>query len=341
MKNKRRNASLVVARIPSDRTFRGLGWGFLGGLAGTLAMDILLIIALMVLKQPAFMCFSIVGDTVARFLAMLGIQVASGIPTGVVTHYLIGPLFGTLFGAAVTMIPALRESTLKKITIAAFVYVEILSQPILATTPILLKMDAPAIVQWYGGSFVMHLILSIVLGVIVGYGLRTAHLIPRTVKIPWWKGIHGEWYVVAQFALVVLVFFGPTNIQAWPGWNPPFTWIGWIGGGILLSAGLILLAVAIFRLGSNLTAVPYPKEQGTLIETGPYRLVRHPMYCGGILIAMGWAFLVHGWLTFGYAVMMFVFFDFKSRREEEWLKAKFPGYRKYQKRVRKLIPFVY
>ncbi len=118
------------------------------------------------------MCFSIVGDTVSRFLAMFGTQIAGGVPTGVVAHYVIGPLVGMLFGAVVTKFPALREGTLKKITIAAFVYVEILSQPILATTPILLKMKAPATLQWFGGSFVMHLILSIVLGVIVGYGLR-------------------------------------------------------------------------------------------------------------------------------------------------------------------------
>jgi len=84
-----------------------------------------------------------------------------------------------------------------------------------------------------------------------------------------------------------------------------------------------------------------PDRKGTLIETDPYRLVRHPMYCGGILIAFGWAFLVHGWLTNGYAVIMMAFFDFKSRREEEWLKNKLTGYSEYQKRVHKLISFIY
>ena len=155
---------------------RGIAWGFLGGLAGTLGMDLLLMGALLALGQPAWMCFSIVGDTVSRFLALLGTQIAGGVPTGVAAHYVIGPLFGILFGAVVTRLPALRAATLKKITIAAFVYVEILSQPILATTPILLKMKTPATLQWFGGSFVMHLILSVVLGVIVGYGLRPAPL---------------------------------------------------------------------------------------------------------------------------------------------------------------------
>ena len=160
-------------------------------------------------------------------------------------------------------------------------------------------------------------------------------------KTPWWKGTHGEWFVVGQVALIVLVFFGPRNWAGWPAWVTPFTWLGSIAGGVLLAAGILLLSLAIFRLGSNLTPVPYPKDAGTLIETGPYRLVRHPMYCGGILIALGWALLVHGWLTLIYALIMLVFFDIKSRREEKWLKAKYPGYQAYQKRVRKLIPFVY
>jgi hypothetical protein len=155
---------------------QGITWGCLGGLAGTLVMDILLMGVLLALKQPALLCFSIVGDTVSRFLALFGTQITGGVPTGVVTHYVVGPLFGILFGTAVTMFPALREGTLKQIMIAALVYVEILSQPILATTPILLKMKAPATLQWYGGSFVMHLIMSIVLGIIVGYGLRPASL---------------------------------------------------------------------------------------------------------------------------------------------------------------------
>jgi protein-S-isoprenylcysteine O-methyltransferase Ste14 len=160
-------------------------------------------------------------------------------------------------------------------------------------------------------------------------------------QTPWWKGTHGEWYVIAQVALVALVFFGPRNITVRSSWTALFTWLGSIGGAVILSTGILLLMVAIFRMGSSLTPVPYPKDEGTLIETGPYRLVRHPMYCGGILIAFGWAFLVHGWLTLGYAIIMLVFFDIKSRREEQWLKAKFSDYGEYQKRVRKLIPFVY
>ncbi len=159
---------------------------------------------------------------------------------------------------------------------------------------------------------------------------------------PWWKGARGEWYVVAQIALLVLMFLSPRTWPGLPVWHPIFTWLGTAAGSFLLLAGVLLFIAAIFRLGPNLTPVPYPKEQGTLIETGPYRLVRHPIYSGVILGVFGWALLVHGWITLGYAIVILVFLDIKSRREEKWLQEKFQDYASYQKRVaHKLIPFLY
>ena len=162
---------------------QGIAWGCLGGLAGTLVMDILLMGVLLALKQPALLCFSIVGDTVSHFLALFGAQIAGGVPTGVVTHYVVGPLFGILFGALVTGWGALQVTSVKKCVLLAVVYVEVLSQPILVTTPILLKMKTAATLLWFGGSFIMHLIMSIILGLIVGYGLRPASLVtPRRAE---------------------------------------------------------------------------------------------------------------------------------------------------------------
>jgi len=152
----------------------GIGWGVIGGLAGTMVMDLVLMGALSATGLPALTCFSIVGDTVARFFSLLDIEMAGGVPLGAAAHYLIGPLVGAIFGAAVTQIDALRVDTLKKGVILAVLYVEILGQPILATAPILLKMTEPDTLKWFSVSFVMHFILAVVLGVIVSYGLRSA-----------------------------------------------------------------------------------------------------------------------------------------------------------------------
>jgi len=163
---------LTWSNITQAALARGMGWGLIGGLAGTMVMDLILMGGLSAAGLPALTCFSIVGDTVGRFFSMLGSEMAGGVPTGAATHYLIGPVIGAIFGMVLAQVESLRVGTLKKSIFLAIVYVEILSQPILATTPILLKMTAPQTLQWFGLSFVMHLILAVVLGAVVGYGLR-------------------------------------------------------------------------------------------------------------------------------------------------------------------------
>lgn len=153
---------------------RGMGWGFLGGLAGTLVMDLVLMGAFSALGLPALTCFSIVGNTVSRFFSIQGVDMARSIQLGSLTHYLVGPLIGAIFGALAARIKVLRVNTLKKTILLAIVYVEILSQPMLAMTPILLKMTVPATLQWYGGSFVVHMIVGVVLGAVVSFGLHSA-----------------------------------------------------------------------------------------------------------------------------------------------------------------------
>jgi protein-S-isoprenylcysteine O-methyltransferase Ste14 len=158
---------------------------------------------------------------------------------------------------------------------------------------------------------------------------------------PWWRGLRGEWYVVVQVALFFLIAFGPRTWTGAPIWISPYTLLGSIVGGVLLLTGGLLSLVCVFKLGANFTIFPRPKDRTTLVVTGPYRIVRHPIYSGVILMAFGWALWLHSWLTIGYAIILSIFLDVKSRREEEWLKERFPDYSAYRKRVRKLIPFIY
>lgn len=156
---------------------------------------------------------------------------------------------------------------------------------------------------------------------------------------PWWRGARGEWYVVAQVVLMALIFLGPRSLPGLPRWpSRPIV----VGVGLLLIVvGGLFFSAAVFGLGRNLTPLPHPKADATLTTTGPYRLVRHPIYCGGLVISFGWALLVHSWTTLLFALLLLLLFDRKARREERWLEEKFPGYAAYRRRVRRLIPFVY
>ena len=157
---------------------------------------------------------------------------------------------------------------------------------------------------------------------------------------PRW-GQRGEWYVAIQFLLFVLIFFVPLlapNLVEWPN---PWATIG-VGLGVVLGLiGALTALAGVLSLGQNLTAVPYPKEDASLVESGIFRFVRHPIYSGIILSSLGWGLLSNSLLTLLLALVLFIFFDVKSRREEQWLSEKYADYTTYQTRVRKLIPLIY
>jgi hypothetical protein len=151
---------------------RGTAWGLIGGLAGTIVMDLVLMGSLSAAGLPVLTCYSIVGNTIARFLSELGMEFTGGVPAGVAAHYLVGPLFGAIYGAMVKKAAVFDRLTMQKAVLYAILFGEVLSQPILATTPILLKMTAITTLKWYGGSFVMHLLWGVVTGIVVGSGLK-------------------------------------------------------------------------------------------------------------------------------------------------------------------------
>ncbi len=156
-----------------------------------------------------------------------------------------------------------------------------------------------------------------------------------------WTGARGEWLVVAQVGLIGLVAFGPRTVNGFPDWPFPLARECGIAGAILVILGGTLFLSGLVTLGPALTPLPYPKDGATLVRAGPYRFVRHPIYAAILIVALGWALLVQGWLTLAYVGLLFLFFDAKARQEEKWLSERYPEYESYRRKVRKLVPFVY
>lgn len=158
---------------------------------------------------------------------------------------------------------------------------------------------------------------------------------------PWWKNTRGEWYVIIQFAWFAIIAFGPRTMPGVPLWNSQWQTVCWVVGLVIGIIGAMLIFWGLLSLGQNLTALPHPKQDSILVESGAYRIVRHPIYSGIIIGSLGFAVLNRSTVMILYVVVLFLFFDIKSRREEKWLSQKFSNYANYQKRVRKLIPFLY
>lgn len=141
--------------------------GFIAGLNGTLVMDLLLMAALWIMGTPPLTCFSMVGDTVSRLLSQMGIQLWDSIRMGVITHYTVGPVIGTIYGFLVNRIDTLRTKSMLKGIAQAVLFVEIVSLPMLMLTPFILKLSFSDTLQWFGGSFVMHFIWGVVFGGVI------------------------------------------------------------------------------------------------------------------------------------------------------------------------------
>jgi len=151
-------------------------------------------------------------------------------------------------------------------------------------------------------------------------------------------GPRGEGWVVLQGILLVAI---AACVLLPPAWSGPARAIASAAGAVLIALGVALAFAGMRDLRENLTPLPHPRDDGTLVETGAYRLARHPIYGGLVLASIGWGLLIAGPVAIALAVCLLAFFDLKSRREEAWLADRFPGYPAYRRRTKRLIPFVY
>jgi protein-S-isoprenylcysteine O-methyltransferase Ste14 len=151
-------------------------------------------------------------------------------------------------------------------------------------------------------------------------------------------GPRGEGWVAIQSVLfVAIVGCGFVGVY-WPGSVESFLTVVGI---LLVVAGVVLASAGALTLGRSFTHFPRPRSSGSLRQRGIYRLARHPVYGGVLLLALGWS-LAEAPLALVPTALLALVFDLKSRREEIWLRERYPEYAAYAERTRsRFIPFVY
>ncbi len=151
-------------------------------------------------------------------------------------------------------------------------------------------------------------------------------------------GPRGEGWVLGQGVLLAGVgvagLFGP----AWAG-SIRLVTSGL--GAAAVAAGVVLAARGARDLGSSLTPLPHPSGRARLVESGVYRRLRHPIYGGVVLGAVGWGLLTASPVALVLAGITGVFLDLKSRREEVWLAERYPGYDAYRRRTHRFLPGIW
>lgn len=114
----------------------------------------------------------------------------------------------------------------------------------------------------------------------------------------------------------------------------------------LIGAGLALAGVIGYRhagraLGDQLGPLVAPSEPAVLVERGPYRRTRHPMYRAELAMAFGLPLTVGAVWTLGLSVLFAGLVVYRIRVEEAALAARLPDYPDYAARTARLVPHVY
>jgi len=109
---------------------------------------------------------------------------------------------------------------------------------------------------------------------------------------------------------------------------------------VVLGCGLAILARR--HLGANWSAAVTLKHDHSLVQSGPYRYLRHPIYTGLVLAFAGNALALGEWRGLLALLMVCVSLVFKLRREERWMLEHFgTTYADYRRRSWALLPWIY
>lgn len=150
-------------------------------------------------------------------------------------------------------------------------------------------------------------------------------------------------YVVLLCLIVCGLLFGVLLAVKLPATAIPYAsvFLFWLGM-LLMDAGIALRLYAIHVLGVFFTTTVTIASEQKVIETGPYRLIRHPSYAGFLLILLGFGLSLTNWLSLlvimGCALPGF---GYRIQVEEQALKAHLGRhYEEYMQHTKRLIPFL-
>lgn len=114
------------------------------------------------------------------------------------------------------------------------------------------------------------------------------------------------------------------------------------GAGALLILASFLLVQRTFRENAFTAPVVKIQEGHSVVSTGPYSVVRHPMYTGALLFVIGAPLSLGSWVGLASAPVFALVLAVRVVLEERTLAEGLPGYTEYAARVRfRLIPYVW
>lgn len=199
--------------------------------------------------------------------------------------------------------------------------------------------------HWWRGWVFLAVVFACVMISMVGVLAGNEELLNERYKSPMQKGQP----LADKIVLMLLVFSFLALLVSIPLDVFRFHLLG-APGPIVSTAGLLLFAlgwaVITAALSANAFAAPVVKHQEerhqTVIDSGVYRIVRHPMYAGAIPLMVGMPLWLGSWAATLFAIVPIAVLAARIVIEEQLLRRELPGYDAYTNRVRyRMIPFVW
>jgi protein-S-isoprenylcysteine O-methyltransferase Ste14 len=154
------------------------------------------------------------------------------------------------------------------------------------------------------------------------------------------KGTRYFNFIAITVGIVAAAILNGVQEFVFPGGKTPAVFC--VGIAIML-LGMALRYWAVITLGASFRTTIETTRDQKVVTTGPYKLIRHPSYCGWLLICCGYGIAMQNWLSLLVAVLLpLTALLYRIHVEEKVLVSSLgTEYVEYQKRTKRLIPWVW
>jgi protein-S-isoprenylcysteine O-methyltransferase Ste14 len=193
---------------------------------------------------------------------------------------------------------------------------------------------------WQAWVFLLVFTVSIVL-ITLYFLKRDPGLIQSRVKAgPGAEQEKSQKIIQAVAGLFFILPFITASIDHRLGLSRVPIWIVLLGD-MLVVLGLYIVFL-VFKVNTFTSATIEVRDEQRVISTGPYALIRHPMYSGAFIMLLGIPLALGSWWGYIFIFLLFAAIVWRLFEEERFLSKNLPGYASYRQKVRyRLIPFIW
>lgn len=152
----------------------------------------------------------------------------------------------------------------------------------------------------------------------------------------------GSFARLVMTTVIVSLAFNITGLRRLVNYHvfPAVPFVQYLGV-FICALGIAFAIWARIHLGKNWGMPMALKDQPDLVRTGPYRLIRHPIYTG-IAVAMLGSMITVGFTWLVWLMLSGVYFIYSAKKEEKVLLLQFPGeYSEYMHQTKMFIPYIF